>query len=157
MVLLEDDQDSFVTALSKWHLQGDFNYASQNIAPIYVPFIVPPTRLKRRRHPAFWQIDRRIFQVLSEADAVVSIGWSMPETDRDFHQKITHAMEHRQHGQLERFIICNYDPGEKDLGFYLRMESVFRPAQKTEIFGDGFSLDPIKRTFDLLQEGEKGK
>lgn len=152
VVLLEDTQDSLVAVLDKWHLQGNFDFASDDIVSIYVPFIVPPTQLKRRQHPAFWQIDRRIFQVLSEADAVVSIGWSMPETDRDFQQKVTHAMEHR-HKQLERFIICNFDPGEKDLGFYRRMESVFRPARKTEILGEGFSTDSLERVFDLLREG----
>ena len=153
VVLLEDTQDSLVTALDKWPLQGDFNYASQNTAPIYVPFIVPPTQLKRRQHRAFWQIDQRIFQVLSEADVVVSIGWSMPETDRDFQQTITHAMQYCEgRRQLGRLIICNYNQNSE---FYLHMESVFRPAKKTEIVDDGFATDSIKRVFDLLCEGDE--
>ena len=150
LVLLEDTQDSLVTILPRrWHLRDQADKTGREIRD-YEPFIVPPTQLKRRQHPIFWQIDHRIAQVLSEADAVVSIGWSMPETDRDFQQRIIHAMEHRPHGQLKRFIICNHDPGEKDLRFYLRMESVFRPAKRTEIFGEGFSKDSIKKVFAML-------
>ncbi len=150
VVLLEGTENSLVTANEgRYYL---YDHLDRNKRPVsYTPFIVPPVQLKRRQHPVFWQTDQRLFQVLSEADTVVSIGWSMPETDIDYRQKILHAMEHRSQ-QLRRLLIFNDDPEGRQMGFYLRFESVFRPAVKTEFYGKGFTPESIRQGFEFLNQ-----
>ena len=100
----------------------------------YVPLIVPPTRFKRRNHPAFWETDNQLKQRIIAARVVVIIGWSLPETDVDYESLLNRAVWERDR-QVELLAVCDRNPNES---FYHRFENIFRPKRQVFRWDKGF-------------------
>jgi len=112
----------------------------------YEPLLIPTTPLKKRNYSIFWKIDKRVEDEFSSADLVVIIGWSMPETDIGYIQKIKHIFEHRSE-QLQKLLVCDI---KEDDTIYFNFESVFRPALPVIIHSTGFDPRFLKKLSDLL-------
>ena len=120
------------------------------------PLIVPPIPTANRRYSVFWSIDKKLQTSLQEADTVVIIGWSLPDTDQKFAEDFKRAVNTRP-SQLESLVLCdirlNNNDGSRSQLIH-KFESLFRPrkpaiTRKPEE-EDGFSTAFIEFLANVL-------
>jgi hypothetical protein len=128
---------------------GDSQPESQKT---YFPYIVPPTPLKTRSGPIFWEIQKKMENALANADFVVIIGWSMPGTDKDVLAFIERTIQARTK-QLRKVICCDKRGGV----FFKRFEQIFWPAESPTNYAGGFDKgfinDVLMPTLSVSPQG----
>ncbi|MBI5359360.1 MAG: hypothetical protein HZA48_02125 [Planctomycetes bacterium] len=107
----------------------------------YVPLLIPPTFAKERNNSLFGEIDKQIQEKLSDADVVVIIGWSMPETDIGHVGKIEDVFNHKKK-RLSKLVVC--DTRHINDRLYSRFESVFKPKEQIGKYPYGFSIEFLR-------------
>jgi hypothetical protein len=111
----------------------------------YWPYIVPPTPLKTRSGPIFWKIQKQMENALANADVVVIIGWSMPDTDKDVRGFIERTIQSRTN-QLRKVVCCDKRKGS----FFKRFEQLFWPAESPTNYDGGFDKHFIDQVFNPI-------
>lgn len=135
IILEKDDENACIAYNNTWYFPP--TKFSKDLELALEPLIVPPTPVKIRSHPLLWDTDKDVFRAISEADVIVTIGWSMPETDQYFKDIVSRALNDRKE-QIKKMIIC--DKRNQDTLLYSRFESCFRP-KKIYVWGQGFNKD----------------
>ena len=144
VLILEDGENSCVTYNNTWDMPP--SKFQEKIEMSMVPLIVPPTPNKIRSHLLFWETDRDVFNTLSQADVVVVVGWSMPETDRYIREMVLRAINNRTE-QIKKVFICDKSRMIKTLS--PKFEAVFRPRE-IKAYDQGFNkgfIDFLKDEF----------
>lgn len=129
----------------------------RNLGKTLIPMIVPPIYSATRREPVLWTIDQQIQTCLREADVLVIVGWSLPETDQKFANDFRRAVQARV-SQLPRLVLC--DPALKQDDsrsvFIRKFEGLFRPAKRTitrsMVEEDGFTKGFVDFLDRVLKE-----
>jgi len=133
LVILEKDNENACVAYNNtWYFPP--TKFPKDLELVLEPLIIPPTPVKIRSHPLFWDTDKDVFRAISEADVIVTIGWSMPETDQYFKDIVSRALNDRKE-QIKKMIIC--DKRQNTL-LYSKFESCFRP-KKIYVWKQGFN------------------
>lgn len=142
IILEDDDENSCVAYNPTWYYPpSEF---SKKVELKIFPLIVPPAPNKIRKHPLFWKTDKDILIALKEADTVVIIGWSMPETDQYFRQMVSWALNNREE-PIKKLLVCDRQPSIQSL--IPKFEAIFRPIE-TKTYDEGFSRNFV----DFLKE-----
>ncbi len=108
------------------------------------PLVVPPIPTPNRRYPVFWSIDKNIQGCLKEADVLVIIGWSLPNTDQKFAEDFKAAISSRA-SQLRSIVLSDTALKQYDSRSQLirKFEALFRPEAsaitRKQDEEDGFS------------------
>lgn len=136
LIILEKDDENACVAYNNTWLFPPSKFP-EGFGLALEPLIIPPTPIKIRSHPLFWGTDKDVFRAISEADVIVTIGWSMPETDQYFKDIVSRALNDRKE-QIKKMIIC--DKRNQDTLLYSKFESCFRP-KKIYVWGEGFNKD----------------
>jgi hypothetical protein len=111
--------------------------------------LVPPVPSPNRRYPVFWSIDKNIQNCLKEADVVVIIGWSLPNTDQKFAEDFRRAIDSRT-SQLQSVVLCDTALKQYDSRSELirKFEALFRPTAstitRTQAEEDGFTASFVE-------------
>jgi hypothetical protein len=142
IVILEGDENSCVTYNNTWDFPA--SYFEEGTELSLTPLIVPPTPNKIRNHPLFQKTDQDISEAIAEADVVVIIGWSMPETDQYIKDIFLETMSERKE-QIKKIIVC--DKGEMGKTLSTKFESIFRPKE-IRVYDEGFG----KKFVDFLKK-----
>jgi hypothetical protein len=141
VVIVEDDENSCVAYNNTWNLPPSRFQDGAELS--LIPLIVAPTSSKIRSHQLLWKTDLDIVDALVKTDAVVIIGWSMPESDQYSKDMILRALNSREE-QFKKVIVCNM--GETSWPLSIRFEAIFRPKE-VEVWDQGFN----KKFVDFLQ------
>ena len=124
MLILEGDEDSCVAYNNTIYFPGA---QFVNRTEVYLaPLIVPPTPNKDRSHPLFRKTDQDIIEAITQADLVVVIGWSMPETDEYIKGILLRARSERKE-QLRKIFVCG--KGVMAMRLSSKFETIFRPEE----------------------------
>lgn len=103
----------------------------RNLGKTLIPMIVPPIYSATRREPVLWTIDQKIQTCLREADVLVIVGWSLPETDQKFVADFHRAIQART-SQLPCLVLCDLALSRDDTRSVLinKFEGLFRPVKR---------------------------
>jgi hypothetical protein len=82
---------------------------------------------------------------LANADVVVIIGWSMPDTDKDVRGFIERTIQSRTN-QLRKVVCCDKRKGS----FFKRFEQLFWPAESPTNYDGGFDKHFIDQVFNPI-------
>ena len=105
-------------------------------------YLVPPTFSKSSQLEVIEAVREKHRKELEAADEIYVIGWSMPPTDEDQQEFISHAMERRSR-PIDRLVIINYGA---PCDYFERLSATFRVSEgRIEIYNSGFT-DFVKRT-----------
>jgi len=142
VVILENGEHSCVSYNKTWYFPPSL--FQEGTERTLIPLVVPPTENKIRNHPIFWQTDQDIVEALIEADVVVIIGWSMPETDHYIRDILVRGLNGRNE-QLKKMVICH--KGDRSNKLQSKFEAIFRPTE-SRVYDEGFS----KKFVDFLKD-----
>ncbi len=101
---------------------------------IFYPLIMPPSGNKPILGRFIGEIYKSIDSYLGGADAVVVIGWSVPDTDQSMRNRISNAFASSRH-MPKRLIACDIITTPL---FYNRFGAII-PAEKMDIYMGGFN------------------
>lgn len=108
-------------------------YRPDDIAPVVAPFVIPPTWNKSGRYGEISSVWSAAAKVLSDAENIFILGYSMPETDKFF--KYLMALGTAADIPLERLWVFNPDSGLNG------------KIEKSGLLGPG-----AKRKYEFIQE-----
>lgn len=128
VLMVKDDVDD-IAYNSDYYL--DRVNLGKNLGKTLIPLVVPPIHSATRREPVLWAIDQQIQACLREADVLVIIGWSLPETDQKFATDFQRAIQART-SQLPCLVLCDPALSRDDTRSVLikKFEGLFRPVKR---------------------------
>lgn len=152
LLLLEGGEGSLVTGGDGiWYLRDLFSL--DHAERTYEPLFIPPIPQKPYLFP---ENSSQIDQEFLEADTIVVIGWSMPETDFHWESKIRQNMSQRSR-PIQNLLVCNMaDRISSDRKNAERIRKVFSPAQPLKVFGHGFE-NSVGELCDFLERQYLGR
>jgi hypothetical protein len=101
--LLKDEENAINNLTNDDFLQ----VGSRLLAEYKIPFIIPPTLNKYQYHVQLKKVWERAASILSEAELVIIIGYSMPETDMFF--KYLYSLGIDSPTYLYKLVVLNSD------------------------------------------------